>query len=479
MKKIIILLCAVSAYIVAEPYGTFFRPRPISQMSELEYALSQWNEYHSKNASCQDTIFRYSFEATGFYFHSLNSKSVGKYFSPGGLDEMRVRELNTGDVGSLWFSVMSDANTFYESTLRLRPTRDIAGGLFKGLFYFDPECGRTWAAVIVPFAYVSHKLGVEEILFTSPGILAGGSASVSQALTSTHYNFSKFYGDAQTTVLIDDIALKLGYDLSRDCQQHASMYGIAYLPTSKPSDAVYLFEPLLGNGRHFGLGGGVNIDKHIWGCDHRRIHWLSDLRLAYYFKGKEKRSLDLNNGNWSRYFTVEFLPNALDPSQKKGVNFFSGNVNVTPGAMIDFWTALHYNRRSFNIEAGYNFWWRQEENISFGKFLETFPSDLAIVPFLLNNGSVTASHATIAQSNVNGPNPLIADPSPVTITSADFDLQSAAQKSTWSSTFYIALSHELVGNCIDGMIGGGISYELSHRGALSQIGGWIKGNISF
>ena len=99
---------------------------------------------------------------------------------------------------------------------------------------------------------------------------------------------------------VDDICIKLGYDFIRDENEHAGIYGLVFAPTGKGTKAKYLFEPLVGS-RHVGAGLGFNADALIYECDAYSVDLLVDARYAYFFKHKEWRSIDLFNGDWSRY----------------------------------------------------------------------------------------------------------------------------------------------------------------------------------
>lgn len=471
----LIALMIVQQVIVADSYGTFFRARPLSQMVELENALDFY-AFFNKEAECGDRKFRLDFQQTFCYFHSTRPEHTGKYFSPDALSQIEVRELNVGDVGSLWFDVIAETNSFYESTMKIRPVRNLGGGLFKMFIDLDSLAPNMWASIMLPVAYVSHKSGLSETLVI-PGV-SPGYASVSASLNSGRYKYSVISKRSKHNVLIDDVVGKIGAQIFDNDKQRCNAYAIAFIPTSKASSAQTIFEPTLGSGHHAGFGGGLTMESCLWVCGTAKASLLLDARYAYYLNHKEQRTVDLKNGNWSRYFTIDEFSNMADPIRQLGPNIFTGEFSVCPRSMVDAWAALHYNDCTFNAEFGYNFWWHGGERIGFGNYSPK--ANIGIVPAPENNTFPTASTATIAKSNVVGPNPLIVDATPVFITADDYDLQSAAQKSAASSTFYMAFSYDLCKESVLSAMGVGGSYEMAHNNAaLSQVGVWVKGTIAF
>ena len=277
---------------------------------------------------------------------------------------------------------------------------------------------------------------------------------------------------------IDDIALKVGCDFVRSCEKNGGLYGVLYIPTASRSKAKHLFEPIIGNGKHVGLGVGATGDYCLSACETSSWTFLADLSYAYFFSGRERRSIDLINGEWSRYLLVSRVADieAGIVNPLPGINFFTRSVNITPRGMVDLFIAFHYDHCSWNFEAGYDFWWRQKERLC----IRPCEQNIAIfdIDGVCPPGRTSASTASITAA-LPGPGGPISDPVVTPFKNSDFNGRSAAHPAAYSSTIYGAFSYNF-DICHPGMIGVGISYEFAHKNsALTQLGVWLKGAVCF
>ena len=75
---------------------------------------------------------------------------------------------------------------------------------------------------------------------------------------------------------------------------------------------------------------------------------------------------------------------------------------VTPGSQIEYWLAVHYAYCQWNVELGYNLWWRAKDSIT---LLGSLPSNTGIYDLAgaVIHNPISASKANISQSAI-GPN---------------------------------------------------------------------------
>ncbi|MBY0110378.1 MAG: transporter [Candidatus Babeliaceae bacterium] len=118
---------------------------------------------------------------------------------------------------------------------------------------------------------------------------------------------------------IDDIQFKLGYDLLKIQDSHATVYLVATAPTGKTICRCPLNYPSIGS-KKGSLGFGINLDTVVGEIGDYEFSWEFDLKYRHTFN-----------------------PYA----------FFS------PRNTIDLWTALNFPIYNFNLELGYDFWWQQ------------------------------------------------------------------------------------------------------------------------
>lgn len=491
---------------------TTFVPRTMAQNSVLELALHNYYSYHMQECvECPPWI---SLQVTApYFFKSTKKHELAEYFLPKCKQCITVAQNNTSDVSSLWLGIISPVNSPFSSTFCIRPTRTVIGGALRLFFDFrswlscdDCWANNWWASIFIPIQQVRHDLHMQEMANLGSGTptVPPSFPNVITALNNVNWNFGKLSPKKLKKTGVDDICVKIGFDVKRDACKHLSLYGLAFIPTGHGTKAKYLFEPLVGT-KHAGVGVGINFDGLAYSCNSRSINFMVDARYAHLFKHKEIRSIDLFNGDWSRYLLVVTEANPTRPLP--GINFFTQEVMVNPRSMFEIWSALSFNCCNWHLEVGYDFWMRLKEKIKLPeKDLGVGILDIAFNPNL--QCPTTAHCARICQAIANQPDAPVSD-SPLFITVKNSDLankqgtsfngnvcngpkciqqtqcsflnlDSAAHPRALSSTIYASISWDGCVCCNPVMVGIGGQYEFAHRhGALSQYGVWLKTAISF
>lgn len=158
----------------------------------------------------------------------------------------------------------------------------------------------------------------------------------------------------------------------------------AAAPTGNRPEACYLFEPIVGNGHHWELGGGINSRWCMWQaqdeCDDLSFYF--DANVTHLFNTRQCRTFDLKCKPLSRYmlamkftddvenllagdtftapqyqFTGEYMPVA---------NLTTMPVNVSAAVQADLVFKFAYTHTNFQFDAGYNFWARSCLHITYG-----------------------------------------------------------------------------------------------------------------
>jgi hypothetical protein len=143
-----------------------------------------------------------------------------------------------------------------------------------------------------------------------------------------------------------------------------------------------LFEPIIGNGKFWELGGQITA-HHIWwrsDTDESRFGFFAEIDITHLFSTNQRRCFDLTcNGPSSRYMLAQrLIPNEnydprLDGASNAGLQFaneFAPVANLTNrivrvgiGAQADMSFTFQYQRNNFSWDIGYNFWGRSCEKI--------------------------------------------------------------------------------------------------------------------
>ncbi len=153
----------------------------------------------------------------------------------------------------------------------------------------------------------------------------------------------------------------------------------AAAPTGNRPEACFLFEPIVGNGHHWELGGGVNSRWCMWRaadeCDDLSFYF--DANVTHLFKTRQCRTFDLKCQPLSRYMlamkfkndvqnllagnvlATAITPNAQFASEYIPVaNLTTIPVDVSAALQADLVFKFAYTHANFQFDIGYDFWAR-------------------------------------------------------------------------------------------------------------------------
>ena len=240
-----------------------------------------------------------------------------------------------------------------------------------------------------------------------------------------------------------------------------SYFGII-IPTGNTHNGEYVFEPIIGRGKYWGVMFGSSLGIEIWNSEEgdKKIRYELSNHSEVLFKRKQVRSFDLKNKPWSRYLPVyaneeeAAAANALflagtNPAyamnnSTPGINEFTKEVKVTPGLTHDVNTAFVFSWNKFRAEAGYNFLAKRAEQVELNcpwqptVALKHYNGDGTTNPIRTINGSKYYEQIVTNITPPGGqliPVPL-ADYATSIIQETDIDLNSAATPSIFINTLY-------------------------------------------
>ena len=245
-----------------------------------------------------------------------------------------------------------------------------------------------------------------------------------------------------------DIQVALGWNWWLEDYYHAGFNICGTIPTGNRPTGEYLFEPIVGNGKHGELGVGFS-GHYTFCCNEDEEKYYSifcDANITHLFKTKQCRTFDLKNKPLSRYMLaakfgtpIEYLhagetfaPAYPDdtPSpvkQFKGIytsvaNLTTFAVDVSSSVQADVALMLQGVRGNWSMDIGYNLWARSCEKIkprdcflfednTWGIKGDAFMYGAATgeifdqtLPIFMVPLSATQSQATICQGTNNYPN---------------------------------------------------------------------------
>lgn len=448
MQKRIILIGVLSSIIAPLIQSKDCHSHAIFVPRQLSYNPVYENALVLNNAI--DCDWHYLISVKPIYTQSVGS-SFNHYFSLCQKACMNVQENGSGDISSLWFKVISSDPTMYSSQLSFSPVKRVYGGLLYGALRLPCDL---FLSINTALIGARNTININENNRTHIGTVAG-FRTIIDSFANPSRLFGKICG-TQSIVGVDDIQIKLAYELMQTECSYWNVYGLLGIPTGKGSRALYLFEPLIGS-RHAQLGLGTTAAIDIVDYDCGSFFLEGELKWRYGFKGRECRSFDLcENGDWSRYmlFVNETAPFITFPA----INTLTFSTKVTPRSSLDLYLAAHWTINQWHMELGYDFWYRSKEKVI--PCTNRFPNvGMADLVGIAAQDPHTASTANISQGVLPGPNQMTSDPTFIPITLSNVDCNSGAQPQSISNTVYASVGHMLDCYCHPLEIGLNFSYE--------------------
>jgi hypothetical protein len=209
---------------------------------------------------------------------------------------------------------------------------------------------------------------------------AGLVPNLGETVTFKPLEKAKFYGCAKDLTAVADLQMALGWNFWMCNDYHVGLNIRGAAPTGNRPQGRYLFEPIVGNGKHWELGVGLTSHWMAWQsddeCDDFSIYL--DANITHMFKAHQCRTLDLCGKPLSRYMlaakmdaktanltdvthtapTYQFA-NVLTPV----ANLSTIAVDVSAAIQADVVLKLAYTHKNFQFDLGYEFWTRTCEKI--------------------------------------------------------------------------------------------------------------------
>ncbi len=291
-----------------------------------------------------------------------------------------------------------------------------------------------WLALELPVVYVKNNMHLTESISSPDSIeenstwLDGNAPSrtMVDAFKRSGMRYGKIDGSRHSTGLAD-VTVKIGHDpvLLNRKDLHVSYNAGFVMPTSNKAKAIYVFEPIRGNGGHWALLGGCMAEMLLKSMEHGHLWAQHRAEIQYLFHNTQCRSLDfIINGPWSRYLSLfpdenaRASDTAASTNRVSGINIMTRDVLVTPGFQASFESTLSYIGQKYHGTFGWTLSALQGESVRLKKPWTLGPqiADLAtatrVTPYARIGGEVFNSGVTTTA---------------IFIQESDIDLNSAAR----------------------------------------------------
>lgn len=436
MKKIIILLLTWSifftnTYTITHTNKTFMAVPSSHYNTAMKYMASH---RLIKQGSSTESPWGSTLTVAPFYQLSNNKSNLGKYFGTNNKNEIKIDEPTRLDPPAEGVDVQSGL-LFHKQTdipdlkgcLKLEPEQQKYGVYFsynqdlgaihKGLFF----------RVNIPFEHVENDLHAtvkDEVKHTKEAPSDDKEWGILDYFSGTYKNETgnetnndnlqaplckaKICGMRSATG-IADIEILFGYTLASKKEHEKKMYLKAIVPTGSKPDGEYLFQPIVGNGQHWGLGTGFDGSMNITKGEDYSLECLFGLNFTYLFKETEKRTLGYRTSSsfadnrkdialifpWSYYL----LGGEVDKKQLFPLaNVLTQDVSVLPAGRLHGHTSFAYHRSNTTFDFGYAFYAQEGEKVSIKCWKNNTyglakPDHATRNDFSLTNGDIVAGGA--------------------------------------------------------------------------------------
>lgn len=392
-----------------QPVATSFNTRSISRNAARD--LAGWTNYINKDSS--EKVVYGALSLTPEYNHTFHGHTITRTLFGDNLigkdcaqhlkiSGSQVVDRQPEDLLADYFYLPTD----FESTVYFKPVIDnviLDFGFYMGL---DAWAKGVYFVLHAPFAHTRWDLNINENIInpgindSTPGYLApnglprnelldsftgfanGLAIENTQDVTFQELNFAQMSTERLVRSRMAEIRTAVGWNFFAKPHYHVGVNGQIAWPTGLRPDAIYLFEPLVGNGHFWELGFGLNGHYDFWRSEDELSHcsFYIDCNVTHLFRTRQARTFDLTRaGTLSRYMlAMEMISPAMNlqgdigniPSAQFNndllpvANITTLDVEVSIAIQADIVLLFNATHRNWSFDFGYNYWGRSPDNIT-------------------------------------------------------------------------------------------------------------------
>ncbi len=357
---------------------TFFSVNPQYSTGRPEH----FSLYRRERMRAREDGIQASMQAVVFGGQSINKSGLAKYFLPFQKEALVVAEgpnpqptagvfiggssgfkADAYDLLASNFNIATTDRNF-QSTIKIRPEQSYVGGALN--YRQGGLCGCTngglWFDITLPVVHVKNKVHLEERVTSSGTPLPGTAVDMRAAFMNPAWKYGKIAPCGRGKTAVADVEIRLGRDFSHGDACWLDTFVGFIIPTGNRPEGRYMFEPIVGRNHHWGIIWGGAGAFRLWeNCNGQSNIFLTvDANNNYMFEGRERRSFDLWDKQWSRYINVFTDINAT--STMPGINVLTQKMKIKPHGLYQFNASLVFTMNEhFQFEVGDHVFFRQAE----------------------------------------------------------------------------------------------------------------------
>jgi hypothetical protein len=455
---------------------TFLAPRATGVNLPMEYTTWHGHVYGKKANSRNRT----SFQVTPFFQGSTNEGELGEYFAPNKESNSFIIDDGTKGIAQEFLIHQQDmASTELAGTVSFRPDQEAWGVRLDFFQDINTPWSKFFLTASAPIVSVERDMDLKVVngvnftkgtdSFSIEDFFKGNVTRTATDNLQDPLKKAKINGDRSETGLAD-IDVAIGHKCIYKKNRHLFLNIGVTIPTGTKVRGDYLWAPVVGNGRHVGLGAGVDAGIQVWKSKRAKAKILFAADYRYLFESTEERTIGLKKTEqMGHYYLVQKINAPANTPLFPAANVLTQDVRVKPGSQIDAMIDFSFMCSKFTIDFGYNMFWKDQESVwvknwtdnTYAQAKDDFKTSEIFDLTKATDGPINL----VSQGGIETLLDVGAATSPAQLTHKIFG--------GVGYTFNVCCNHPL-------SIGAGASYEfVTTNAALENYSIWIKGSVSF
>lgn len=223
---------------------------------------------------------------------------------------------------------------------------------------------------IAPGASTVNEEEIPVILYPPQSLRDALSGDVVAGDMRTPWNHGIFSFCPLDKTRIADVDISVGFSVVDTYWSNIALYAKVSMPWGTRPKGKFIFEPMVGNGHHWQLGGGIYGHINLLGdpcCSMETFGIYFEGYITHMFKTHQKRAFDfLDQGFMSRYMLLkEFTRDGVTYANNiiNAIDFATRNCDVTVPINGDFAIKASWRSESWQFDLGYNIWGKSAEKV--------------------------------------------------------------------------------------------------------------------
>lgn len=356
---------------------TFLMPQPMR--IPTQHTLYDYGQHRMAESS---ELWGAHLQVTGFFRRDQNKSDIGKYFGRNGRNNVQIcfdpAPATCHQSSELVHNAGSIDDLKLKGCVELNPYRKMRGVHFSYLQQLTKVSKNLFFNIHAPLVHVTNRVntkmcdqkkvkinGVEKGLvdYFAGRLVQVDNPNKQEALKYAKIDVCKKHSRTD----IADVEALLSYQFEKNDHYYLRPFAGVVIPTSNKPTGEYLFEPVTGHGRQWGIGGGVEAMATLYKDDDTSFDLTCAYHVKHFFSNTQKRTLGIRESDWSKI--VAWSQYMLwGENGKQGVfpaaNVLTRDVKVQQGLLFDCYINcnLYHNNWMFNL--GYNYFSRAAEDVS-------------------------------------------------------------------------------------------------------------------